>query len=85
MKRTPILATLFVAAIITPAQTPKAKGILLENLTWVEAEKVLTRDTVVVIPIGAASKEHGPHLKHLVHGPGFGRYEESGEGLSPVR
>ncbi len=39
------------------------KGILLENLTWVEAEKVLTRDTIVVIPIGAASKEHGPHLK----------------------
>ena len=63
MKRTLILLTLLATAILTPAQTPKAKGILLENLTWVEAEKVLTRDTVVVIPIGAASKEHGPHLK----------------------
>jgi creatinine amidohydrolase len=40
-----------------------SKGILLENLTWMEAEKVLTRDTVVVIPLGAESKEHGPHLK----------------------
>ena len=40
-----------------------ALGILLENLTWPEAEKVLTPDTVVVIPLGAASKEHGPHLK----------------------
>lgn len=39
------------------------KGILLENLTWVEAEKVLTPGTVVVIPLGAESKEHGPHLK----------------------
>ncbi len=39
------------------------RGIRLENLTWVEAEKVLTPDTVVVIPIGAESKEHGPHLK----------------------
>jgi creatinine amidohydrolase len=39
------------------------KGILLENLTWIEAEKVLTPDTVVVIPLGAESKEHGPHLK----------------------
>jgi len=29
----------------------------------VEAEKVLTPSTVVVIPLGAASKEHGPHLK----------------------
>jgi len=41
----------------------EAKGILLEDLTWVEAEKVLTPDTVVVIPLGAAAKEHGPHLK----------------------
>jgi len=40
-----------------------AKGVLLEDLTWVEAEKVLTPATVVVLPLGAASKEHGPHLK----------------------
>jgi creatinine amidohydrolase len=40
-----------------------AHGILLENLTWPEAEKVLTPETVVVIPLGAESKEHGPHLK----------------------
>jgi creatinine amidohydrolase len=39
------------------------KGTLLEDLTWVEAEKILTPDTVVVIPVGAESKEHGPHLK----------------------
>jgi creatinine amidohydrolase len=39
------------------------RGILLENLTWVEAEKLLTAETVVVIPIGAAAKEHGPHLR----------------------
>jgi len=37
-------------------------GVLLENLTWVEAEKALRPETVVVIPIGAESKEHGPHL-----------------------
>lgn len=40
----------------------QSKGILLEDLTWVEAEKVLTPETIVVIPLGAASKEHGPHL-----------------------
>jgi creatinine amidohydrolase len=39
------------------------KGILLEDLTWIEAEKKLGPDTVVVIPLGAASKEHGPHLR----------------------
>jgi creatinine amidohydrolase len=68
MKRTPILVSLFVAATLTSAfgqrtAQPRPKGVLLENLTWVDAEKVLTRDAVVVIPIGAASKEHGPHLK----------------------
>ena len=36
---------------------------LLEDLTWVEAEKALTPDAVVVVPLGAGSKEHGPHLK----------------------
>jgi len=39
------------------------RGIMLADLTWVEAEKALTPETVVVIPIGAESKEHGPHLK----------------------
>jgi creatinine amidohydrolase len=39
------------------------RGILLEDLTWQEAEKVLIPSTVVIIPIGAESKEHGPHLK----------------------
>jgi creatinine amidohydrolase len=40
-----------------------AKGVLLEDLTWVEAEKKLTPETIIVIPLGAAAKEHGPHLK----------------------
>ncbi|MEX1366439.1 MAG: creatininase family protein [Nannocystaceae bacterium] len=40
-----------------------AKGVLLWDLTWVEAEAVLTPETVVVLPLGAASKEHGPHLR----------------------
>lgn len=40
-----------------------APGVLLEDLTWLQAEKRLTPGAVVVIPIGAASKEHGPHLK----------------------
>src|SRR5580700_2518429 len=39
------------------------RGMVLADLTWVEAEKVLRPETVVVIPIGAESKEHGPHLK----------------------
>lgn len=41
----------------------KAAAILLETLTWDEAERVLTSDSVVVIPLGAESKEHGRHLQ----------------------
>jgi creatinine amidohydrolase len=44
-------------------QTQSGKGVRLEQHSWVEAEKLLTPDTVVVIPLGAALKEHGPHLK----------------------
>lgn len=38
------------------------RGVLLEQLAWPQAEKALTPETVVVIPLGAQSKEHGPHL-----------------------
>jgi creatinine amidohydrolase len=41
---------------------PKGPGVCLEDITWLEAEKRLTPETIVVIPIGASSKEHGPHL-----------------------
>jgi creatinine amidohydrolase len=54
---------------ISPAarqsQNPSSinKSQRLETLAWPEAETVLTPETVVVVPLGAASKEHGPHLK----------------------
>ena len=57
-----VLLLIIGTSSIVPSQT-KTRGVLLENLTWVEAEKKLTPDTVVVIPLGAAAKEHGPHLK----------------------
>jgi creatinine amidohydrolase len=38
-------------------------GTLLEELTWLQAENALSRASLVVVPIGAAAKEHGPHLK----------------------
>jgi creatinine amidohydrolase len=49
-----------VVALSLPALAQR--GVLLENLTWLEAEKILTPETIVVIPLGAAAKEHGPHL-----------------------
>lgn len=55
------LIVIFPVAVAT-GQT-KTKGVLLEDLTWMEAEKNLNKETIVVIPLGAAAKEHGPHLK----------------------
>jgi creatinine amidohydrolase len=43
---------------------PKTSGtVLLETLTWDEAERMLTPEAVIVIPLGAGSKEHGRHLQ----------------------
>ena len=57
-----MLKTVCIFALAASAIAAAGTGILLENLTWVEAEKILRPETVVVIPIGAESKEHGPHL-----------------------
>jgi creatinine amidohydrolase len=62
MKRLLLLALVVVSPVAAAGQAG-VTGVLLEDLTWVEAEKVLTEKTVVVIPLGAAAKEHGPHLK----------------------
>ena len=62
MKHLLLIILIGTLAITTSGQT-KLKGILLEDLTWLEAEKVLNENTVVVLPLGAAAKEHGPHLK----------------------
>lgn len=38
------------------------EAIWLERLSWVEAETLFKQDRTVVIPLGAAAKQHGPHL-----------------------
>ena len=62
-----LLLFLTLPALPSFAQKPQQKahpaGILLENLSWDEAERVLTPDRVVVIALGAESKEHGKHLQ----------------------
>jgi creatinine amidohydrolase len=44
---------------MTGAATP---GVRLEDLSWDEAESVLQRVPVAVLPLGAFCKEHGLHL-----------------------
>lgn len=43
------------------AQKP-TRSIVLESLTWVEAERVLRNYEIVLLALGARAKEHGPHL-----------------------
>jgi acetamidase/formamidase/creatinine amidohydrolase/Fe(II)-dependent formamide hydrolase-like protein len=47
---------------LPPRAPAAAAGLRLGDVPWTEAEPYLNRDRVVVLPLGAASKEHGPHL-----------------------
>jgi acetamidase/formamidase/creatinine amidohydrolase/Fe(II)-dependent formamide hydrolase-like protein len=68
-------ATIRVGNMVDPLYTVVAKfpkrllrnpaavsGLRLGEMPWTEAEKVLVPERVVVLPLGAGSKEHGPHL-----------------------
>lgn len=57
-----ILAGISFANCLAQKRNPANKAIYLEDISWTEAQKVLNSETVVVMPLGAASKEHGPHL-----------------------
>jgi creatinine amidohydrolase len=63
----PLCVTVLASAqspAVSPSQSTRANSaILLETLSWDEAEQVLAPDTVVVIALGAESKEHGRHLQ----------------------
>ena len=37
-------------------------GVWLEDLTWLEARRRFDGGAVVIVPVGAAAKAHGPHL-----------------------
>lgn len=47
---------------ISQQRNKNNKAIFLEDVSWTKAKEILTSETVVVIPLGAAAKEHGPHL-----------------------
>jgi creatinine amidohydrolase len=59
-----LVAALVIQLVMPPAGPCRAesKSVYLENLTWVEAEKAFERYDVVLIALGARTKEHGPHL-----------------------
>src|ERR1035438_4479229 len=54
---------LFWAAVLAVSTSAQTRSVRLQNPTWKEAAVALTPQTIVMIPLGAASKEHGPHLR----------------------
>jgi creatinine amidohydrolase len=57
--KTAVVVLGLLAALPVAAQD---RGTLIERLSWDEARPLLTADTVVVLAVGAQSKEHGRHL-----------------------
>jgi len=43
-------------------RNPSNKAVYLEDISWTTAKDLLDENDVVVIPLGAGAKEHGPHL-----------------------
>ncbi|HWA34445.1 MAG TPA: creatininase family protein, partial [Cyclobacteriaceae bacterium] len=55
-----VLSLTFFCLAATNAQ--KSLGIYAQYRHWTDMQKVLNDSVVVVIPLGAQAKEHGPHL-----------------------
>jgi creatinine amidohydrolase len=60
---TSLLLAACAAGCASPREPAKARGAMLGDMTWDQAEKALGPDAVVVFPLGASSKEHGYHLR----------------------
>lgn len=54
-----ILILFILNPLVSYADKP---SVILEDLTWMDAEKALKEYEVVLIALGARTKEHGPHL-----------------------
>ncbi len=59
------MSRLTVSALLCWLIIASASGqpsVYIDNKPWTEAKRLLTDTTIVVIPLGAQAKEHGPHL-----------------------
>jgi creatinine amidohydrolase len=57
------LAVVLATSLVAAQSFSKPPGVTLADLSWYDASTALTDSTVVVIPLGIATVEHGPHLK----------------------
>lgn len=54
---------LFLGVVAVTAQPAVEKATRMETRAWTAVRDYLTDTTIVVIPLGAQAKEHGPHLQ----------------------
>jgi creatinine amidohydrolase len=57
------LTVVLACACASTRERAELRGVMLGDMTWDEAARALRPDTVVVLPLGAGSKEHGLHLR----------------------
>ena len=56
------VALLLAILVALPALSAQSRSVYIERLPWTEALRLLDTSAVVMIPLGAQAKEHGPHL-----------------------
>ncbi len=53
---------LVLAPVLSAALLAQSGSVRIAAIPWTEAERLLDTSVVVMIPLGAQAKEHGPHL-----------------------
>lgn len=56
------LSTVISMLCIAQKRNVANKAVYLEDISWTTSQQYLTTNAVIVMPLGAAAKEHGPHL-----------------------
>lgn len=57
-----VVAAVVAACLMTTSATGQRRSVRIESLPWTDAVRLLDTASVVMIPLGAQAKEHGPHL-----------------------
>jgi creatinine amidohydrolase len=60
-----LIAFLFLFATLpgnAQKRDPKNKAVYLADISWTTARDLLTPEKIIIIPLGAEAKTHGPHL-----------------------
>ena len=57
-----LILNIFGFTVYSQKRDPNNKAVFLEDISWTKAREILNGESMIIIPLGAGSKEHGPHL-----------------------